>query len=142
MSDFVFNSAKEYIADGTIDLDGHAFKIAIFTDAALPAAGDYSTYAALAAAKTEVANGNGYTTGGKALTGVTWNRAAGTVTFDAEDAAWPASTFTGRWAVIYDDTPTDPADPLLNLIDFGENKSVSANTFTIEFHEDGIFTLS
>lgn len=90
----------------------------------------------------EVANGNGYTTGGVVLGSVTWNRSAGTVTFDAADPSWSSATFTARYLVIYDDTPTSPADPLVLLKDFGSDKSVTNGTFTVQFDAGGIFTLS
>ncbi|GKT09620.1 hypothetical protein [Desulforhabdus sp. TSK] len=138
MSDMFFNSFKEYMADGTIDLDSHTFKALLLTDAYTPDATD----TVVADLSGEVANGNGYTTGGVVLANVTWNRSGGTVTFDADDPVWTSATFTARYLVIYDDTPTSPADPLLLLKDFGANKSVTGGTFTVEFDASGIFTLS
>src|SRR5690242_12454372 len=51
----------------------------------------------------EVANANGYTTGGVALSGVTWTNAAGTETLGSGNAVWTAAggAITARFAVIY-----------------------------------------
>jgi len=126
------------MGDGTIDLDNDSFKICLLTSSHTPDATE-TVYADL---DNEVANGNGYTTAGAALQSVTWNEAAGTVTFDAADIEWTAATFTCRYAVIYDDTQTSPADPLVLLFDFGADKSVTSGTLTIQFNASGIFTIT
>lgn len=55
------------------------------------------------AAGTEVANGNGYTTGGVTLTGtaVTVNASPKYTKFDADDAQWASLTATFRYAIVY-----------------------------------------
>uniref|UniRef100_A0A6M3J5B2 Putative structural protein n=1 Tax=viral metagenome TaxID=1070528 RepID=A0A6M3J5B2_9ZZZZ len=145
MADFIFDSFTEDIGDGTIDMDNDTFMVALFTNEALPAS-TYSSYdtggagVGLTADKTEVANGNGYTTGGVALASVTWSQAAGTCTFDAADSEWTAATFAARYAVIY--STTAAANELVCLIDFGAEKTVTAGTFTITWNASGIFTLA
>src|SRR5688572_23469526 len=51
----------------------------------------------------EVANGNGYTTGGIALTNVTLTRSGNVVTLDADPVIWTASGagITARFGLIY-----------------------------------------
>jgi hypothetical protein len=140
MADLIYDTFKEYLGDGTIDMDGDSFKICLLDDGHTPDATD-SGYADVSA--DELASGNGYTTGGETLTTVVWDRTGGTVKFDADNAQWTSATFTARYAVIYDDTVTTPtADPLVCLIDFGANKQVSSGTFTIEFNSSGIITLA
>lgn len=61
------------------------------------------------------------------------------IQFDAADPSWPNSTFTTRWAVIYNRTPaTDATRPLLWAIDFDSDKSPSAGTFTLQLHALGL----
>jgi hypothetical protein len=62
----------------------------------------------------EIAAGNGYTAGGLELEHTFTQAGAGTV-FDAANPLWIASGagITARYAVVYDDTPTDPAKPLV-----------------------------
>jgi hypothetical protein len=91
---------------------------------------------------TEVANGNGYTTGGAtlanvAVTTVTTNDAK----FDADDVTWAISggTVTAVAAVLYNDTDTN--DPPVAFIDFGGSRSVSSgNNFVLSWNANGIFT--
>jgi len=137
MADLIYNKFKEYMADGTMDLDNDTFKIMLTTSTYTPAA----THSVKADVTNEI-SGTGYTAGGATLQNVTWTESSGTVTLDATDVSWTSATFTARYAVIYDDTPTSPLDPLVCLIDFGTDKSVTAGTFTIQFHANGIFTLT
>lgn len=54
--------------------------------------------------------------------------------------AWTTATFTARGAVIWDDTLTSPADPVLCAINFGADKTVTAGTFTVTWDAtNGIF---
>lgn len=82
----------------------------------------------------EVANGNGYTTGGITLTNKTMTYDADTNTWilDADDIAWEDSNMTARYAVIYNNTPaTDAEKPLLGYVDFEVDKISSDGTFNI-----------
>lgn len=91
----------------------------------------------------EVANGNGYTTGGITLQNVAFTYTSGTNTWklDADDVSWPTSTITARYAVIIDTTPgTSATNPLIGYIDFGTDVSSSGGTFSITFDANGILT--
>lgn len=137
MASFIYNSFKEYLGDGTIDMDNDSFKVILLGTGHTPDATN-TQYSNISG--NELANGNGYTTGGNTLANVVWSRTAGTVKFDADDPVWTSATFDARYAAIFDDTAAN--DLLVCLIDFGGTKSVSNGTFTINFHADGIFTLA
>jgi hypothetical protein len=80
---------------------------------------------------TELANGNGYTTGGEAST-VTAANASGTETVTATAVTWTASGSMGpfRYVVCYDSTPTDK--PLISWWDFGSSVTLaSSQTFSV-----------
>ena len=84
----------------------------------------------------EVANGNGYTTGGVALASkaVTENSTSGV--FDADDPQWTSATFTARGALIYNKTLGDASTNsrgAIAILDFGGDFSVSGGTFKIVF---------
>jgi hypothetical protein len=85
----------------------------------------------------EVANGNGYTTGGNTLTTftVSYDAATNRNRFRAVVPAWTSSGagFSAVGAVIYEDTGgAATADPVIAVIDFGETLTASnGGTFTI-----------
>lgn len=143
----VLNIAKKKLADGTIDLDTHAFKLVLTGSAqAITAAfsggsGD-ARYADLT---DEVANGAGYTTGGATLDSVTWTRSGGTVTFDAADETFTALTKTFKYGVIVDDSATNK--DILAFFDFDDSSgsatvTVSGTNYQITWNASGLFTLA
>jgi hypothetical protein len=144
MANLIFNKFGKSMGDNLIDMDNHTFNCLLLTDAYTPDATD-ALLADLGqigppAISTIEASGAGYTTRGQILTTVTWNEAAGTVTFDADNPSWTSATFTCRYAVIFDDTAA--GDPLVCLYDFGSDQSVSNGTFTIQWNNSGIISLS
>lgn len=138
MADLIYDKFPLYMGDGTIDMDNDTFKVVLLSSSYTPDS-TQSTYSQLT---NELATAGGYTAGGATLASVTWAESTGTVTFDAADVAWSSATFTARYAVIYDDTPTSPADPLVCLFDFSTDQTVSNGTFTLQFNASGILTIS
>lgn len=99
----------------------------------------------------EHANANGYTTGGVAITGVTWTNAAGVITFDCNDLApgWTAAggSIVARFGVIYKNaTVNGVVKPLLAvaLLDTtpADVTTTTGNTLTLTMNASGLFTLS
>lgn len=141
---YFYNSFTEYVADGTIDLDTHTFKVMLTTSSYTPSAAH--------TVKTDVTNehGNqgapGYETGGKALSSVTWAQSSGTATFDAADTSWTATggSITARYAVIYDDTAASDELVCYILLDDtpADVTATTGNAFTISWNASGIFTLA
>jgi len=90
---------------------------------------------------TQISAGNGYTTGGVPLTGVSWGQAApGIWQWDANDFGWTATggSLTFRYIVVYDaDT-----DKLVGYWDAGTQVTiVNGFQFTVEVGANGIFRL-
>lgn len=94
---------------------------------------------------TEIAAGNGYSAGGTALTSVTSSQTSGTYTLDAADTQFQASggtMATFRYVVLYNDTPTSPADPLIGWWDYGSAVSLATSeTFTVVYSSSGLLTI-
>lgn len=134
-----FDEFLKYIGDGTIDLDSHTFKAVLSNTA--PTRGADTVLANI----TEIAGTFGYTTGGQALTSVTWSETGsgtGIWRWNCADFSWTASggDLTFRYVVIYDDTPTSPADPLVGLFDYGSSVIIpDGSIFTVDVSADGIF---
>jgi hypothetical protein len=95
---------------------------------------------------TEISAGNGYTAGGTATT-VTHSRASGTSKIVCTDVVFTASGGSigpFRYVVLYDDTPSSPADPLIAWWDYGSSITLAdGETFTVDFDATtGAFTLA
>lgn len=92
----------------------------------------------------ELATGSGYTAGGSTLTtpAKTYTAATNVVMLDADDASWPTSTITARYAIIYKSTGTPTTSPLMGFVNFGQDVSSTAATFTISWDVAGIFTIT
>lgn len=140
----LYQSFNEYKSDGTIDLDTDTFTVSLHTSTYTPSATTHTVYADLT---NELPTANGYTNGGQNLAAVTWNRSAGTVTFDAADLAWTASggSITARYAVIRKNgTANGIISPLVAYILLDTTPAdvtvTAGNTLTLQWHASGIFT--
>ncbi len=145
----MYDFAKKYLADGTHDLDDTTnWKLALFLSAGNANTLSVGTgvYGDLTS---EHANANGYTTGGLAVTGITWTRSGATIAFDADNAVWTASggSIVARYAVLYRNaTVNSIVKPLLLvcLLDTtpGDITATNGNTLTITMNASGLFTLT
>jgi len=131
------NATRTNLSTGTY-LDADSYKISLHTSASNIGAGS-TTYAGVTG---EVANGNGYTTGGNAVTlsrtGTT------TVTFDTTDpAVWTASGagFTARYAVLYEVGGNVIAYCLLDSAP-ADVTITAGNTLTLTINASGVMTLA
>ena len=96
---------------------------------------------------TEIAADNGYVAGGAQAVFASGAQTAGTFKLVLSDV-----TFTGsggsfgpsRFAVLYNDTPTSPAKPLIAFWDFGTSITITnGNSFTVDLDQvNGVFTLA
>jgi len=86
---------------------------------------------------TQIANANGYTTGGIDAQ-ATWAEATGTGTLTGTKIVWtcvtaPMGPF--QWVVLYNDTQTSPADPLIGWWDYGSALTLQVGeTFSVKFN--------
>jgi hypothetical protein len=129
----------ENLAEKVHDLDLDTLKIYLSNTA--PTATD--TVKATGSA-TEISAGNGYTAGGADTTNST-SRSGGTTSVVGVDVVWTAaggSIGPFRYVVLYNDTPTSPADPLIGWWDYGSSITLAAGeTFTTDFGSS-MFTLT
>jgi len=128
------------ILNAVHNFGSHAFKTLLTNT--LPTAAN-SLYSDLSGA--EVANGNGYTTGGTS-TPMSVSTASGVAKVTATDVVYTASGAVGpfRYADVYNTTPTSPLKPLISWFDYGSSLSLaSGETFTVDFDGSaGLFTVT
>jgi len=144
----IYNTFKRYMADGTMDLDGDTFRMGLYTSASNAAT---ATLSIRSEVTNEVANGNGYVTGGKTLAGVTWSTgaSAGEMRFDATATIWSASggnIANIRYAVLYDETTGASAGGrklvAYSALSTAQFTVTDGNTLTITPSANGVFELN
>jgi hypothetical protein len=117
---------------------GHVLKV--YASAAVPSQSADAVKADLA----EITAANGYPAGGSDIQNV-WAETTGTATLTATDVTWTASGGPFgplQYIVLYNDTPTTPADPLIAWWDYGTSITVNdGESFTTDFGAN-VFTLA
>ena len=122
-----FNSFVEALAEKTHNLGSDTLKVVLTNSA--PAAAN-----TVLADITQIANGNGYTTGGSTATTSSSAQTSGTYKLVLADVTFTASGSMGpfRYAVLYNDTAT--SDELIGYWDYGSSITLaSGETFTVDF---------
>ena len=126
-----FNTFSHYLMGGVsgqvISFGSDTFKVLLTNTAPVATNSKYSDISA-----TELANGNGYLSGGSASAASTAN-SSGTETVTAADVTFTATGSMGpfRYSVFYDVTPTDK--PLICWFDYGSSITLNnGETFTVE----------
>lgn len=97
---------------------------------------------------TEISAGNGYTAGGATVGTITGVQASGTM--KVTGGTDPVITASGgtigpfRYAVLYNDTPSSPADPLIGWWDYGSSITLNAGEpLTVDIDQtNGLFTIA
>lgn len=134
-----FNSFVEDIAEKVHNLGADALKVALTNSA--PSASN-----TILSNITQISNGNGYTTGGTQATTSSSSQTGGTYKLVLADVVFTATGSVGpfRYAVLYNDTPTSPADPLIGWWDYGSSITLAnGETFTVDFDAtNGVLTLA
>jgi hypothetical protein len=141
----IYNEFKASLGLKVFNLNTDAMKVALFlsTSNCANVALGTAQYATLT---NELANGNGYTTGGFAPSGVSYSQTGGVATFTMGASTWTAAggNLVFRFAVIYDDTAASK-----NLICYSLLDTTPANitildtqTLNITMNASGTFTLT
>lgn len=126
-----FNSFVELLAEKAHNLGSDTLKIALTNSAP-------SSSNTVLANITQIANGNGYTTGGATVTITASSQTSGTYKLVGDDVVFTATGSMGpfRYAVLYNDTATN--DELIGWVDYGSSITLaSGETFTIDLDQSG-----
>jgi len=134
-----FEQFVEDLASGVHQLHAAGHTLKVYLSNAAPSTSADAVKADLA----EITNQNGYTAPVDIQQDAT--QTSGTLTVTAVDVVVTASGGTVgpfQYAVIYNDNPTSPADPLISWWDYGSAITLQAGeTFTIDFGSNTLFTL-
>jgi len=133
-----FNAFVENLAEGKMNLGTDTLKVALTNT--LPTASN-----SVLADITQIAAGNGYTTGGTQATISSSAQTGGTYKLVLNDVVFTASggaMATFRYVVLYDDTAA--SDELIGWYDYGSAVTLNATeTFTVDFDgTNGVLTLA
>jgi hypothetical protein len=136
-----FQDFSEQLIRGVHDWDANTFKVVLTNT--LPVATN-----TILTDITQITATGGYTAGGTATT-ITVSETSGTTTVSGTEVVF-TGTGSGfgpfRYAVLYNDSSTSPADALIAWFDYGAAISVGAGeTFTVKFNNaspGSIFTLA
>jgi hypothetical protein len=133
MATFVkYQNFVEDLAKGVHQLHaaGHTLKVMLSNSAP-----NVSTHVVRADAA-EIGAGNGYTSGGTDIQN-DMTETGGTATMTGVDVVFTASggpIGPFRYAILYNDTPTSPADPLVAYWDYSSSITLAdTETFTVDF---------
>lgn len=134
-----FNCFVEDLGKGVHNFSAHTLKAALTNTA--PTATN-----TVLANITQISTAGGYPAGGFQLDSVTYAQTGGTAKLSIADETFTASGTTDafRYVVLYNDSPTTPADPLIGWYDYGSSIQLnSGETFTIDFdNTNGVLTIA
>ena len=145
----IYRTFKEDVMAGLHELDtgGNTLKVALVTGYSLNTV-THNTWSDASAAEV---TGTGYSAGGSTLTGQTVTETGtGTGTtgergkFDAGNVTWTGLNIGGTsgspsHAVLYNDTPTSPADPLIGAWEV--TTATNGGNYTLEWAAAGLIIL-
>lgn len=123
-----FNQFVQDVGDKVHNLNADTLKILLTNTA--PVATN-----AIRGDLTELSGGSGYSSGGTAVGSSAYSQSSGTAKLTGNAVTFTASGGTigpFRYAVLYNDTPTSPADPLIQWWDYGSSITLAdTETFTV-----------
>lgn len=121
-----FNAFVEHLAEGVHNLGSNQLVVALTNT--LPTSANSVLADITQIAYTNLSSRN-VTTSTSSQTGGTYSLVCNDLVLTASGAA---ATF--RYVVLYNDTPTSPADPLIGWYDYGSAVTLAnAETFTVDF---------
>lgn len=135
-----FNAFVENVTEGVHNLGSDTLKIMLTNTA--PVATN-----SVKADLTEIAAGNGYTAGGAQAVVASSAQTSGTYKLVLNDVTITAAGGTigpFRYAVLYNDTPVAPADPLIGWYDYGSSITLNdGEPLTVDYDPStGALTLA
>lgn len=139
-----YNELKRFIADGTIDLDTDVFKVALLSSSYTPNATAHNKFADVSAS--EVANGNGYASGGVSVANLGLVMTGATLKWNLASPLWANLTKSFRYAVVYKvGTANSIVNPLVCYIlldDTPADIAVAAMDYSFVWGSGGVIAIT
>ncbi len=144
----IYNNFKEQVMAGVFNLasGGDTLKVTLHT-AYTPDIDSHTVWGDSGVSSTEYGTGSGYTAGGQTLAGqgLTQNNTNDRGEFDATDVTWSSlgalSPATPSDVILWDDTPTSPADPVIAHWELGST-ATNGGDYTLQFGANGLILLT
>lgn len=141
-----YNEAKKYLMQGDIDLNSSTIRMGLYTSASNAATATLSRHDQVT---NELADGNGYSSSGKALSAVTWTAGASASEMRLDCTAKIFTASGGnlaniKFAVLFIEGASAGARKLLaySQLSTGQFTVTTGNTLTITPSANGIFELN
>ena len=141
----IYNLAKKKIANGSLSLAASTFRMTLHTSASNAPTLTLGLYGSVT---NEVAEGNGYSSSGKALTGEVWTvgGSAKAYKFDFDDVTWTGTGGTIpniKYAVVWIEGASAAARHLLAVASLSSAQFTLSlnNTMTVQINPLGAFTM-
>ena len=122
----VNNTFKQAVMLGEHDLNTDTIKVVLVSSSQNVSASDPNTYTSIS---WQLANGNGYTTGGETLASVTVTQVSSSGVVDFADVSWSDATFSANGCIIYNDSHSSKS--VIAVYDFGGEKSATNGEFKL-----------
>lgn len=126
------------LAKGVHDFSSATYKIALLKNTYTPDYDVHATYADLTS--NEVTGGN-YTPGTLANLVLVYSTSTDTTTLNADPYTWNNLTAVTRYAAIYRNGASAATSRLVGLIDFGADRTYTAEAFQLSF-SNGVLTIA
>jgi len=135
------NTVRKKFMDGEIAFLTDTIKAMLLTNAH---ANDVDTQEFISDVSANEVSATGYTAGGATLASktTTVDNTADVARADAADVTYSITgSMTARYVAVYKDTGTPGTSPVITILDFGSDKTVTDDDFIIQWNSNGIFTM-
>tara|TARA_R110000823_G_scaffold244490_2_gene368773 strand:+ start:179 stop:610 length:432 start_codon:yes stop_codon:yes gene_type:complete len=122
----VNNQFKSEVMLAEHNLQSNTLKVILVSSSQNVSAGGPNTYASVTS---QLANGNGYTTGGETLATVSVSTVDSSGVVDFADVSWSSATFSANGCIIYNDSHSSKS--IIAVYDFGGEKSATNGEFKL-----------
>ncbi len=144
----IYNGFKRYLMEGVFNLasGGDTLQATLHTGYT-PNIDTHLLFGTAGVSSTQYGTGSGYTAGGKVLATqtVTQDDTNDRGAFDADNVTWtslgPLSPATPSHVIVWDNTPTSPADPLIAYWELGST-ATNGGDYTLQFGTNGLILLT